>query len=115
MAGGGGAVIYELRTYEAAPGKMRALGARFRDHTMGLFERHEMQVVGFWTYAHGGWSDRTVYMMAFDDMADRDAKWAAFAADEEWQRARAESEHDGPLTSRIRSDILRATDYSPLQ
>ncbi len=108
-------MIYELRTYEAAPGKMQALNARFRDHTMGLFERHGMQVVGFWTYAHGGWSNRLVYMMAFDDMADRDAKWAAFGADEDWQRARAESESDGPLASRIRSEILRPTDYSPAQ
>ncbi len=108
-------MIYELRTYEAAPGKMQALSARFRDHTMGLFERHGMQVVGFWTYAHGGWTNQLVYMMAFDDMADRDAKWAAFGADEDWQRARAASEGDGPLTSRIRSDILRPTDYSPAQ
>ena len=108
-------MLDELRTYEAAPGKMQALSARFRDHTMGLFERHGMQVVGFWTYAHGGWSNRLVYMMAFDDMADRDAKWAAFGADEDWQRARAESERDGPLASRIRSEILRPTDYSPAQ
>ena len=47
-------MIYELRTYEAAPGKLPALNARFRDHTRGLFERHGMEVVGFWTYAHGG-------------------------------------------------------------
>ena len=33
-------MIYELRTYEAAPGKLPALNARFRDHTRGLFERH---------------------------------------------------------------------------
>ena len=108
-------MIYELRTYEAAPGKLQALQARFRDHTMRLFERHGLEAVGFWTYAHGGWSDQLVYLMRFDDMADRDAKWAAFGADPDWQSARAESEHDGPLTTRIRSDLLRATDYSPMQ
>ncbi len=107
-------MIYELRTYEAAPGKIGALQARFRDHTMGLFERHGLQVVGFWTYAHGGWSDQLVYMMKFDDMADRSAKWAAFGADEEWQRVLAESQREGPLTTRTRSDILAPTDYSPL-
>ena len=80
-------MIHELRTYEAAPGKLPALNARFRDHTLGLFERHGMEVIGFWTYAHGGWSDRLVYLMRFDDMADRDAKWAAFGADPDWQRA----------------------------
>ena len=107
-------MIYELRIYEAAPGKLAALNARFRDHTLRIFERHGMGVVGFWTYAHGGWSDQLVYLMKFDDMQDRDRKWAAFVADEEWQRVREESQRDGALTSRIRSDILAPTDYSPL-
>ena len=105
---------HELRIYEAAPGKLAALNARFRDHTLRIFERHGLGVVGFWTYAHGGWSDQLVYLMKFDDMADRNAKWAAFGADEEWRRVREESQRDGPLTTRIRSDILAPTDYSPL-
>jgi hypothetical protein len=29
--------VFELRTYYAAPGKMDALHARFRDHTCKLF------------------------------------------------------------------------------
>ena len=107
-------MIYELRIYEAAPGKLAALNARFRDHTLRIFERHGMGVVGFWTYAHGGWSDQLVYLMKFDDMQDRDRKWVAFVADEEWQRVREKSQRDGALTSRIRSDILAPTDYSPL-
>jgi hypothetical protein len=28
--------VFELRTYHAAPGKMEALHARFRDHTCNL-------------------------------------------------------------------------------
>ena len=108
-------MIYELRTYEAEPGKMMALQGRFRDHTMKLFERHGLKVIGFWTYAHGGWSNQLVYLLAFEDMADRDAKFAAFGADPDWQRAREESESDGPLVTRIRSDLMRPTDYSPLQ
>ena len=107
-------MIYELRTYEAAPGKMPELNARFRDHTLRIFANHGMDVVGFWTYAHGGWSDQLVYLMKFDDMEERNRKWAAFGADEEWQRIRAESQREGSLTSRIRSDILAPTDYSPL-
>lgn len=107
-------MIYELRTYEAAPGKLAALNARFRDQTHALFERHGLRVVGYWTYAHGGWSDRLVYLMAFEDAADRAARWAAFGADPEWQQARAESEREGSLVTRIRSDILTPTEYSPL-
>ena len=108
-------MIHELRTYEAAPGKMGALHARFRDHTLGFFEQFGIEVIGFWTYAHGGWSDQLVYMLAFDDFADRDAKWAAFGADETRRKVFADSETDGPLVARIRSDIMRPTDYSPLK
>lgn len=108
-------MIYELRTYEAATGKMAALQARFRDHTTGLFEKHGIQVVGFWTYAHGGWSNQLVYLLAYEDVAARDAQWTAFSADPEWQRAFAESQLDGPLAARTRSDFLRPTDFSPLQ
>src|SRR5690242_4596541 len=32
--------VYEMRVYYAAPGKLDALHARFRDHTMKLFEKH---------------------------------------------------------------------------
>ena len=32
-------MIYELRTYYAAPGKMDALNKRFRDHTCDIFEK----------------------------------------------------------------------------
>ena len=53
--------------------------------------------------------------MRFDSMEDRAAKWAAFAADEEWREVVTESQRDGSLTTRIRSDILAATDYSPMQ
>src|SRR5262249_39301335 len=41
--------VFEMRTYYAAPGKMAALHARFRDHTCKLFEKHGMTVIGFWS------------------------------------------------------------------
>ena len=40
--------VFELRTYTATPGKIDALHARFRDHTLKLFEKHHTTVVGFW-------------------------------------------------------------------
>ena len=41
--------IFELRTYESAPGKMEALQGRFRHHVCKLFEKHHMTVIGFWS------------------------------------------------------------------
>lgn len=40
--------VFELRTYWPYPGKMKALEARFRDHTCKLFKKHDISVIGFW-------------------------------------------------------------------
>lgn len=106
-------MIYELRTYTAMPGRLPDLHKRFREHTSRIWAKRGWQMVGFWTYRHGGLSDELVYMLAFQDMATRDAEWAAFQADPEWQAARAASEGNGLLVAHIRSDILNPTDYSP--
>ena len=41
--------VFEMRIYHAAPGKMKALHARFRDHTCKLFKKHGMTLIGFWS------------------------------------------------------------------
>src|SRR5689334_18346705 len=43
-----GAKVYEMRTYFAAPGKLEALHARFRNHTIEIFKKHGMGIVAFW-------------------------------------------------------------------
>ncbi|HEY7294471.1 MAG TPA: NIPSNAP family protein [Dehalococcoidia bacterium] len=108
-------MLYELRTYETLPGRLPALNRRFAEVTLKIFARYNMDVVGFWTNEIGGYSNELVYMMRFDDMADRERKWKAFGADEEWQKARAASEADGPLLLRISARFLRPTAYSPAQ
>ena len=106
-------MIHELRIYTAHPGKMGALQARFRDHTMGLFEKHGLHNVGYWTNAVGGKSDELWYILGFENYGQREAAWAAFAADPDWQKARAESEKDGPLVHHIENRILAPTSWSP--
>ena len=41
--------VFELRIYHAAPGKMTALHARFRDHTAGLFKKHGITNIAYWS------------------------------------------------------------------
>jgi len=38
--------FFELRTYTASPERLDKLQARFRNHTVGLFQRHGMTNVG---------------------------------------------------------------------
>lgn len=108
---------YEIRTYIAAPGKLEELHKRFRDHTIKLFKKHGMEVVGFWgpTDKEKGSENTLVYVMAYSNREARDKAWRAFAADPEWQKARAESEKNGKLTDKVEYVILGATDYSPIK
>ena len=107
-------MIYELRSYDIAPGRMPALHARFQNHTLGLFRKHGIEVVGFWE-AIIGTSNVLHYVIRFDDLAHRERAWAAFLGDPEWQRVRSESERDGPIVARIRNEIWRPASYSPMQ
>lgn len=108
---------YEIRTYIAAPGKLEELHVRFRNHTMKLFKKHGMEVVGFWgpTDKEKGSENTLVYVMAYPSREARNKAWQAFAADPEWQKARAESEKNGRLAEKVESVILGATDYSPIK
>ncbi|HEY0187975.1 MAG TPA: NIPSNAP family protein [Cellulomonas sp.] len=110
--------VYELRTYHAAPGRMDALLARFREHTVAIFARHGMTSIGYWvpaTEPGAGGPDRLVYLLAHADRAAATASWAAFQADPQWQRVRAASEADGPVVDRIDSELLEPVDFSMLR
>jgi hypothetical protein len=107
---------YELRTYTAAPGKLEALHQRFRDHTLRLFEKHGMTVVGFWVPAKGDTAANTlVYLLSFPSEEARNASWKAFAEDPEWKKVSEESQRDGRMLDKVESVMLRPTDYSPLR
>src|SRR5689334_7139846 len=109
--------LYEIRTYTTNPGKMDALDARFRDHTIDLFRRHGMTPVAFFHVApaaDGKADPRLVYIMGYKDRAARDASWTAFSADPEWQKVYKESEANGALLVKAPDNIfLTAADYSP--
>jgi hypothetical protein len=107
-------VLYELRIYTAMPGKLPALSARFRDHTCALFEKHGIKNIGYWTNSVGGRNDELWYIVAFENMGQREQAWASFAADPEWKKAREESEKDGPLLHHLENRFLSPTSYSPL-
>ena len=108
-------MLYEYRVYEAMPGKLPELQARFRNHTVELFEKHGIKNVGYWTSVAGDYSDRLIYIVAFEDSAQRDRAWVSFNDDPEWKRVKTETEANGPLISRLFNTLLKPTDYSPLQ
>ena len=104
--------IFELRTYLAAPGKLGALSARFRDHTVALFEKHGIGVVGFFVDEE---AETLVYLLSFDSKQGADSAWASFREDADWLEARRASEVDGPLTAKVESRFMTPTEYSPIR
>ncbi len=108
--------VFELRTYHAAPGKMDALNARFRDHTCELFKKHTMTIIGFWNPSDARDADKTlVYLLAFPSREAADRSWKAFGADPEWTKAKEASEKEGRLVEKVDRVFLNPTDYSPMK
>ena len=104
--------VYEMRTYYAAPGKLEALHARFRDHTVKLFAKHGMTSIGYWVPLDNP-DPKLIYLLAFPSEEAQQQSWEAFKADAEWQTAKRKSEIGGTLVSKVESVSMRATDYSP--
>lgn len=104
--------LFEMRTYYAAEGKLDALHARFRDHTTKLFEKHGITNIGYWVPQENP-DRRLIYILAYPNRAAREKSWKAFAADPDWNKARAASEVNGKLVAKVEVAYLTATDYSP--
>lgn len=105
--------LYEMRIYYAPPGKLDALNARFRDHTVKLFKKHGMENVGYFVPTGVNREEKLVYFLSYPDKAARDKSWKEFLADPEWKKAAAESEKDGKILAKIETKFLTATEYSP--
>ncbi len=106
--------VFEIRTYYANPGKMKALHARFRDHTCKLFKKHGMELVGFWSpLDEKAAEEKMIYVLAYPSKEAADKAWKAFREDPDWIKAKGDSEKDGVLVAKVESVYMKATDYSP--
>src|SRR5205814_600676 len=103
---------FELRTYYAAPGKLDALHARFREHTMNIFEKHGMSNIGYWVPSDNA-ENKLIYLLAFPSREAQRQAWKDFGGDPDWKAAQKASEVNGPLVTKVESRLLSATDYSP--
>ena len=103
---------FEMRTYYAAPGKLDDLNARFRNHTLKLFEKHGMVNIGYWMPLDNP-ENKLIYILAYPNREARAKAWKDFGADPEWQAAMKASEANGRLVAKADSVFLNATDYSP--
>jgi hypothetical protein len=109
-------MLYELRTYTTAEGKLPNLNARFRDHTIRLFKQHGITNVIYTTPLAEKLQENTlVYLIAHKDKEAADASWKAFGSDPAWKKVAAESQKDGRILVKggVKRQYLELTDYSP--
>ena len=108
-------MIYELRIYRCLPNRLPALLKRFETNTLRIWEKHGIRQAGFWTTVIGESNQELTYLLAWESLAEREKKWAAFQTDPEWIAARDESEKDGPIVATLSSSILQPTSFSSVR
>ena len=105
--------VYELRTYTAAEGKLGDLNARFRNHTIRIFNKHGMKSVLYMTPQDAPDSQNTlIYVLEHPSREAAKKAWADFQADPEWKKVAEES---GVGRVKVVSVFGDPTDYSPMK
>ena len=108
-------MIYEMRIYDCLPGRLPALLERFSDHTLKLWDRHGIRQAGFFTTMVGESNQRLTYFIAWESLAEREAKWTAFIRDPDWLKARDDSERDGQILTNVSNQLLAPTAFSSVR
>jgi len=108
-------MIYELRIYRGVPGRKPALLSRFENETLRIWAKHGIRQAGFWTTLIGNSNQEIIYMLAWDSMAEREKRWAAFNADPEWAAVVAKTEKDGQLVENISNQLLTPATFSAVK
>ncbi len=105
--------IFEMRTYYTAEGRLPVLHKRFREHTNYLFVKHGMSLIGYWTPTDK--PETLVYILAYPSKEAREKSWKGFMNDPVWKKVWADSKKDGPVVTKVVSQFLKSTDYSPIR
>jgi len=108
--------VFELRTYTCYEGKLPDLLARFRNHTMRIFENHGMTSIAYWVPQDPPASQNTlIYIIAHASREAAKKNWDEFRNDPEWQKVQKDSEANGKIVSKVESVFMDPTDFSPMK
>lgn len=107
--------IFELRTYESH--SIKAAKKKIEMFNEGgeikIFLKTGFHPVFYGETLIGTRIPNLTYMLVFDDLADRDAKWKVFGGDPDWKELRSKPEYKDTV-SNITDIILRPTSYSQI-
>lgn len=108
--------VFQLRTYESPSQQAHIRKVEMFHH--GEFEIFHR--AGFWQIFYGDVLigprlPKLTYMLSFPDLAEMDAKWAAFGSDPEWKKLSGSPRYSyEPIVSNVSNLILSPTSYSQI-
>ena len=94
------------------PGRLPSLLHLFDHHVLKIWRRLQIAQVGFWTVLAADGSNDLNCCISWNRWPIANERWAAFEADPEWQRVRAEANKDGPVFANI---DVKPTSFSALK
>ena len=107
--------IFELRTYESH--SIKASKKKIEMFNEGgeiaVFNETGLSPVFFGETIVGPQMPNLTYMLVFDDLTDRDAKWKVFGGSPAWKKLRSDPQYRDTV-SNITDIILRPTGYSQI-
>ncbi|MGB5228105.1 MAG: NIPSNAP family protein [Eudoraea sp.] len=109
-----GSMIFELRTYEGYnEDAFQRKVKMFNESELGIFDEVGLHSVFFGEKIAGPQMPCLTYLLAFKDMEERDANWAKFGPNPEWQRILKLPEYANTV-SNIYRVFLKPLPYSQL-
>jgi len=103
-------MIYELRTYHILPGMMAEYSQAFGEFIMPVFKKLGFNILGVWQTVIGD-SDEFTYLVAFNNLAEREAKFKSLDAEPDMIPYRRQPTR----VSHVTNKILTPQSYSPLK
>lgn len=107
---------FELRTYYIHPQRYPEILARFRNHTLGLLEKHGATNIAYWTTVEKEGKEPTlIYMLAYPDVEAGKKTWSTFRADPDWIKVKTASEKDHPIVEKVESVVMKPMKISGIK
>jgi hypothetical protein len=109
--------LYELRSYESPTEELHRIKVNMFNAggEIILFKRLDFQAVFYADVLSGSQMPNLVYMVVFQNAADRDSKWKAFGSSKEWKTISTDPKFRNDVSvSHIDSILMHRTPYSDL-
>jgi hypothetical protein len=107
--------LFELRTYESKDAFDAAAKVEmFNEEEIQIFRDCGLRIVFFGEAMFGSRLPHLTYMLAWNDMAEREEGWRIFGGNKDWNRIKAVPKWANAV-SNIHASFLRSTDYSEIK